>query len=835
MTAVFLGVFLIFSGVMSSEKININTAGLEELDSLPGIGPSKAQAIIDYRTENGLFESIEDIINVSGIGEVTFNNIKDLITVGGDGVVEGAELVVINEVLPNPSGSDDAEWIELKNIGEGEVNLEGWRVADLSKEYVISGDDFGSMVIGAGGFFVLDKRVTGIALNNSGGESVFLYNSQGGLVWQVSYSGSAKDNMSWARDASGEYGWTGSLSKGEENVIVEEESSPVSEPSSSQEGNRYEGYILINEFLANPFGIDDNEWIELYNTSTKVINLDGWVLKDRDGEFELEGEIEPGDFLVVERSESELVLNNIGGDYIELIDKYGDRVDRVSYTKKVVEGESYNWCSNLGKWFWLEEVSAGEVNKCPLDNDEPVAYFEVEGGELLVSDYVWLDARESYDKDGEIVKYIWEFEREVSVMGEKRLVFEFFEPKVEVKFLGSGEMKINLRVVDNLGGIDEYEVEIEVVGVSVEVGPGEIYINKFLADPAGDDSQGEWIELCSGREMDIDLIGFKLDDEEGGSSPYGLDDYVLGGLSCILVMRIESGIALNNNEDKVRLIDSQGNLIDEVSYTGAKSGLVYSRMEEGWEWLGQVDEGVDLWLKLGSLSEVRGMEGGSLVVVGGWVAAEPGLLGKTIFYIIDEGSGVQIYSYKKDFPLLVVGDRVEIRGEVVDYQGETRIKIQTQDDILNLGKGKLPEVKEIQIEDVGEDLEGRLVKIKGELTEIKGSSWWVDDMTEEVKVYIKQNTQIKKGDIEVGDSLEIVGLISEWQGEYRVLPRYWSDISVVGRIEGETVSFDELGEVKEGNELFKYLFVIVVAVVIVLISIIIRIKGKKLIDRDGEI
>jgi competence protein ComEA len=65
----------------NNELVNINTATIEELDSLPGIGPTTAQKIIDYRAENGPFSVIEDIMNVSGIGPATFEDIRDLITV----------------------------------------------------------------------------------------------------------------------------------------------------------------------------------------------------------------------------------------------------------------------------------------------------------------------------------------------------------------------------------------------------------------------------------------------------------------------------------------------------------------------------------------------------------------------------------------------------------------------------------------------------------------------------------------------------------------------------------------------------------------------------------
>lgn len=69
------------SAAAANGLVNINTAGQNELDTLPGIGPAYAQRIIQYREANGPFKSIEDLKNVSGIGDKTFEKLKDRITV----------------------------------------------------------------------------------------------------------------------------------------------------------------------------------------------------------------------------------------------------------------------------------------------------------------------------------------------------------------------------------------------------------------------------------------------------------------------------------------------------------------------------------------------------------------------------------------------------------------------------------------------------------------------------------------------------------------------------------------------------------------------------------
>jgi len=67
--------------VDKSKKVNINTAGERELDTLEGVGPATAKAIIEYRDQKGPFKSIEDIKKVKGIGDAKFNSMKDEITV----------------------------------------------------------------------------------------------------------------------------------------------------------------------------------------------------------------------------------------------------------------------------------------------------------------------------------------------------------------------------------------------------------------------------------------------------------------------------------------------------------------------------------------------------------------------------------------------------------------------------------------------------------------------------------------------------------------------------------------------------------------------------------
>jgi competence protein ComEA len=100
--AIFLVALLTWSG-MALAVVNINSASQKQLEELPGIGPAKAKAIMDYRKKNGPFKSVEDIKKVDGIGDATYEQIK------GDLVTKGTTTGVGKPAEKKEAGKSDAK------------------------------------------------------------------------------------------------------------------------------------------------------------------------------------------------------------------------------------------------------------------------------------------------------------------------------------------------------------------------------------------------------------------------------------------------------------------------------------------------------------------------------------------------------------------------------------------------------------------------------------------------------------------------------------------------------------------------------------------------------
>ncbi|MCX6786131.1 MAG: lamin tail domain-containing protein [Candidatus Komeilibacteria bacterium] len=296
--------------------------------------------------------------------------------------------ILINEVLPNPEGSDnETEFIELYNRSSQGVNLAGWQLGDsTSFRYTINRDDFNSTEIPAYGYFLLYRKISKIALNNTG-DAVRLYQPDGSMLDSIAY-GTALEQWSYAKNGDNCF-WTNQPTPGRSNIINQDDSetstvnsakisenSPVSVPNNYQpvnyQADKFSG-LRINEFLPDPVGSDISEWIELYNNSSSSLNLFGFKLDDEAGgsrpyAFSTTTVINPFGFLTVKKEESKISLNNTN-DEVRLIAPTAEVFSTVSYAKPKA-GWSYNFNEPSEDWFWSASTTPNQTNVVFPDDEE---------------------------------------------------------------------------------------------------------------------------------------------------------------------------------------------------------------------------------------------------------------------------------------------------------------------------------------------------------------------------------------------------------------------------------------------------------------------------------
>ena len=584
----------------------------------------------------------------------------------------------------------------------------------------------------------------------------------------------------------------------------------------------YSNKIQFNEILPNPTGTEStDEFIELKNTGDTDVDLKNWRIEDTSSSYTISSsdftstKIPALGYFVIYRNESGIALNNSGGETVKLYQPNGNLLDSVSYTESAPEGQSYNLSED--SWKWSTTLTPGAANKITLPNQKPNANAG-ENKEANVGESVIFDGSDSFDPDGDTLSFTWDFGDGTKASGNK----------VTHSYSKAGKYTVVLTVDDGRGGIDTDTVKVTIleneINSNQEVsGPfsDKIVINEILPNPEGSDVgeakalvdkelSEEFIELYNKGNSSVDLSSWQLDDEEGGSSPYTIENKIIAAGEYLVFWRSETGLALNNNGgDSVRLLHPDGKIISEVTYQeSAKEGQAYALDSDNlWKWTmtptpGEAnlisepeendDENLNTEVSQGSggkddyetnqdiqeisIAEARTKTKNTKVKVRGIALVEPGLLGKKIFYIQDSTSGIQIYFSKEDFPNLKLGDEVSVVGKVSESQNEKKINVQKKSDIQILGHKSSPKPYEIKTGDVKEKYEGQLVQVAGEITKSSGNVFYADDGSGQAKIYVKKTTGIEKPKLKKGDKITIWGIVSETSSGYRILPRYQNDI-----------------------------------------------------------
>ncbi|PIY95895.1 MAG: hypothetical protein COY66_05560, partial [Candidatus Kerfeldbacteria bacterium CG_4_10_14_0_8_um_filter_42_10] len=829
--------------------------------------------------------------------------------------------IIINELLPNPEGTDsDGEFIELKNIGSQAEDLADWIISDSSEtNYVINPADLDSTLVQAGGFLVIDRSVSGITLNNSGGDQVELYQPDEVLLAEAAYSGAVPEGESYARTLEGEFNWTTTSTPNEENIFTLANQPPVADAGSNIEavvgetiqfdgsdsydpdddsleyrwnfgdgaaaselapehgyaaaGNyvvtltvddgladssssitvvihensnslppgEYSGSIIINEILPNPEGSDsEGEFIELKNIGGETVDLTGWGLGDSSAaRYSINGDdipstiINPNELLVIYREASGIALNNSGGDQAVLYYPDEQEAFLAEYSESAPEGKSYGLLSS-GEWVWTDPTPGTE--NILVDNNQPPLVKMDLVSETKVGIEVTFDASDSSDPDNDSLEYFWDFGDGNSAEG------------IETQHAYSelGTYSVVLKAVDSNNAASETSA---VIVVSDYDYAEKILLNELMPNVAGSDNEGEWIEIVNLEEREVDLMGWQITDLKD----YYLftEDTVVAAQEYLLVSRTDSGLTLNNAKDTVYLINPRGEIISGVAYEKSPEDISFARQDfsDNWVWTdiptpGSKNEISEVELEesdsngsesattnkkamVTNILDAKKLEKGDLIQVEGWVIVEPGILGSQKFYLIQDQSGIQIYSSKKDFPELNLGDYIQVTGKLSEASGEKKVNISSAEDIVIMEPQEIvPEPMVITSEEIDESLEGVLVTIEGNLVDKKGTNLYLDyGGPKEAKIAIKSTTGIKKPELEDGQLVRVTGIVSQSGDEYQILPRYQSDI-VLPQVQGVSEESEQqvttVPPISESRQFWQYAIVLSAGIIIVSAGLLVK-------------
>ena len=364
--------------------------------------------------------------------------------------------------------------------------------------------------------------------------------------------------------------------------------------------------VMITEVLANPEGKDDEEWIEIANLGKEAVDLFGWILDEGNspGNYEINSSLvlEPGDHRAFPKSLTNLPLGNDGemlalmrGQNVMDTWEYPKTAEEVSYGRKIDDPSQFTtFCVG----------TPGKPNKVI----EPNPMIIIQSGNLEAEGKVTVNLNvEVMTGSTAHATCAWNY-------GDGFTSDSCNPPSHTFKNPGSYEIKLNYtdfcnnsieravtatvkqagrhQPAPSSASFTLSEVEASASSASSSKNfksnapcrPthfGGVRISEFLPNPAGSDTDGEWIELENVLNQNVSLCGWKIDDAEGGSKPFGLDDFRIAAKQFLVLNRDDTKIALNNSDESVRLFAPGDDLKDETFYAKSSEGESIALRSDG--------------------------------------------------------------------------------------------------------------------------------------------------------------------------------------------------------------------------------------------------------------
>ncbi len=719
--------------------------------------------------------------------------------------------VALNEFLAAPrdvdwdgdgTASANDEWIELTSLADVDMDLRGWQLDDVadggSAPFVLPE----GTVLRSRGYLLFFRRDSKIVLNNDR-DTVRLLRPDGSSADEMEYPRTVPDG-SYARLPDGSGPWTDSLSPspggpngsphptptpagptqapsatpGEGRATPTRTVGPTTTPGAVRPTPTRPGQptagpgatvvptpaylpMVVTEVLYDALASGDDsayEWLELFNRSDAPVRTKGWAVGDAVSWDSLGDQVvPPRGYLVVVASR----------DVAREVEASGAAV------WVVPDGRIGNGLANKGDLVRVRDPT-GLVG-------DAVSY----GGNL-----------DAFDPAVPLVPPGWSIER-IPRDQDTDCAEDWWPQPVP----SPGQ-----------------------AGVLQSQAP-EVVINELLPAPrtVDWDASGasgftdEWLELYNRSAFPVDLAGWRLTVGEPERWSFRFrDGQVIAARGFRVIHRAESGLALGNRADEVRLVRRDGMVADVVSWeTGPSYDRSLCRLPDGGDWRADCQATPGEANRLApspsppaaptplatrvegpkpaadyrdlGLAAVRQLADGQAVALRGVVLAPAGLFGARTMYIGDASSGLRLYLGVRNgaLPTLPVGSPVAARGTLGSYHGERQLVLSHSTEVW-LDDWAWPPIEPVPVASgaMGEEFEGRLVVVRGRVTRLIGSAVWLDDGSGECRIRIDPRTKLRRPPLRRGQRWAVAGIVSQYaarrpyEGGYRLMPRFATDLGL---------------------------------------------------------